>query len=87
MEGKKNNCEEGMNQNQGAGKGQKLASGTTPGKGSVQAASTAEFLLRDRHQGAEGFSEEGIWTGVGSEQGFKAQHSLSKLHSTEVLPT
>lgn len=68
MEGKKT-----VKQNQGAGKGHKLASGT------------AEFLARDRHQGAEGFSREGIWTGMGSEQKFKVQDGLSKLHISEML--
>lgn len=64
LDGRWKNSEESMKQSQGAGKGQKLASGTVSGKGSVKAAGTAEFLVRDRLQGAEGWiSEQGIRMG------------------------
>lgn len=45
LDGRQQNCGE---QNQGTGKGQKVASGTTSEKESGKAAGTAESLVRNR---------------------------------------
>lgn len=45
LDGREQNCRDSRHQNQGAGKGQKLASGTASGKGSWKATGTAESLV------------------------------------------